>query len=180
MPQAVNTVYVPENGRNYRPKHVELIEIVNKIIIDQQAASSVLYTISCKHSIALLRMGEIIARNMLSWLKLLIKLLLLRLVNCLCLLTQWILQLQLILNMLHTPNHEAATIGLSKARHYGGTFVKIQRHPRAQTAETERAGIWRKKSSFRNMRIVHAQHSYATVSLKFRTHVTTKINLTKI
>jgi hypothetical protein len=33
MPQAVNTVYVPENGRNYRPKHVELIEIVNKIII---------------------------------------------------------------------------------------------------------------------------------------------------
>jgi len=30
---------------------------------DQQAASSVLYTTSCKHSLALLRMGEIIARN---------------------------------------------------------------------------------------------------------------------
>ena len=35
-----------------------------------QAASSVLYTTSCKHSLVLLRMGEIIARNMLSWLKL--------------------------------------------------------------------------------------------------------------
>ena len=32
----------------------------------QQATSSVLYTTSCKHSLALLRMGEIIARNMLS------------------------------------------------------------------------------------------------------------------
>ena len=50
---------------------------------DQQAASSVLYTTICKHSLVLLRMGEIIARNMLSWLKLLIKLLLLHLVGCL-------------------------------------------------------------------------------------------------
>ena len=33
-----------------------------------QAASSVHYTTSCKHSLVLLRMGEIIARNMLSWL----------------------------------------------------------------------------------------------------------------
>jgi len=49
----------------------------------QQAASSVLYTTSCKHSLVLLRMGEIIARIMLSWLKLLIKLLLLHLVGCL-------------------------------------------------------------------------------------------------
>ena len=32
----------------------------------QQAASSVLYTTSCKHSLVLLRVGEIIARNMLS------------------------------------------------------------------------------------------------------------------
>ena len=32
----------------------------------QQAASSVLYTTSCKHSPMLLRMGEITARNMLS------------------------------------------------------------------------------------------------------------------
>jgi len=30
------------------------------------------YTTSCKHSLVLLRMGEIIARNMLSWLELLI------------------------------------------------------------------------------------------------------------
>ena len=48
-----------------------------------QAASSVLYTTSCKHSLVLLRMGEIIFRNMLSWLKLLIKLSLLHLVGCL-------------------------------------------------------------------------------------------------
>jgi len=36
----------------------------------QSAASSVHYTTSCKHSLVLLRMGEIITRNMLSWLKL--------------------------------------------------------------------------------------------------------------
>ena len=36
------------------------------------AASSVHYTTSCKHSLALPRMGEIIARNRLSWLKLLV------------------------------------------------------------------------------------------------------------
>jgi len=40
----------------------------------QPAASSVHYTTSCKHSLVLLRVGEIIARNMLSWLKLFIKL----------------------------------------------------------------------------------------------------------
>jgi hypothetical protein len=33
---------------------------------DQQAASSMLYTTNCKHSLVLLRMGEIIARNILS------------------------------------------------------------------------------------------------------------------
>ena len=33
-----------------------------------QQATSVLYTTSCKHSLVLLRMGEIFARNMLSWL----------------------------------------------------------------------------------------------------------------
>ena len=49
----------------------------------QQAESSVLYTTSCKHSLVVLMMGEIIARNMLGWLKLLIKLLLLHLVGCL-------------------------------------------------------------------------------------------------
>jgi hypothetical protein len=38
----------------------------------QQATSSVHCTTSCKHSLVLLRMGEIIARNRLSWLKLLI------------------------------------------------------------------------------------------------------------
>ena len=53
------------------------------ILFCLQAASSVLYTISCKHNLVLLRMGEIIAWNMLSWLKLLIKLLLLHLIGCL-------------------------------------------------------------------------------------------------
>jgi len=38
---------------------------------------------SCEHSLVLLRMGKNIARNMLSWLKLLIKLLLSHLVGCL-------------------------------------------------------------------------------------------------
>jgi len=33
---------VPEDGRNCRPKHVELIEIINKIII---VASSWLFTL---------------------------------------------------------------------------------------------------------------------------------------
>ena len=42
----------------------------------QPAASSVHCTTSCKHSLVLLRMGEINARNMLSWLTLLI--------NCYC------------------------------------------------------------------------------------------------
>ena len=49
----------------------------------QPAAPSVLYTTSCKHSLVLLRMDEIVARNVSSWLKLLIKLLLLHLVGCL-------------------------------------------------------------------------------------------------
>ena len=56
-----------------------------------QVASPVLYTTNCKHSLVLLMMGEIIARNMLSWFKLLIKLLLLHLVGCLyqwCTVTQ--------------------------------------------------------------------------------------------
>ena len=43
---------------------------------------------------------------------------------------------------MHAANHKAATSGLSKGQHYDGTFFRIQRHPRAQTAETERAGIW--------------------------------------
>jgi len=52
------------------------------LLAGQQAASSVLYTTSCKHILALLRVGEIIVRNMLIWLKLLIiKLLLLHLVG---------------------------------------------------------------------------------------------------
>ena len=47
------------------------------------AASSVHYTTSCKHSLVFLRMGETMARNMLSWFELLKKPLFLLLVSCL-------------------------------------------------------------------------------------------------
>ena len=33
IPQAVNTVCAPEEGRNYRPKHFELIGIINKPLL---------------------------------------------------------------------------------------------------------------------------------------------------
>ena len=52
--------------------------------VHQLAASSVHYTTSCKNSLVLPRMDEIIARSMFSWLKLLIKSFLLHLVDCLC------------------------------------------------------------------------------------------------
>ena len=42
------------------------IVLYMKIMQCLQAASSVHYTTSCKHSLVLLRMSEIIARNMLS------------------------------------------------------------------------------------------------------------------
>jgi len=44
IPQAVNSISAPEDGRNYRPKHVELMEFINKIIII--VASSWLFTLS--------------------------------------------------------------------------------------------------------------------------------------
>jgi len=73
-------------GRYFRPSSGVLDCVYNSVPRHpghQQAASSVFYTENCKHSLVLLRMGEIIARNMLSWLKLLIKLLLLHVVGCL-------------------------------------------------------------------------------------------------
>ena len=33
VPQAVNTVCAPEDGQNYRPKHFELIGIINKPLL---------------------------------------------------------------------------------------------------------------------------------------------------
>ena len=56
----------------------------------QPAASSVHCTTSCKHSLVLLRMGEINARNMLSWLTLLI--------NCYCFIC---LVVYIIVSMMH-------------------------------------------------------------------------------
>ena len=46
--------------------------MISPILRSLQAAPSVHYSKSCKHSLVLLRMGEIIARNKLSWLGLLI------------------------------------------------------------------------------------------------------------
>ena len=68
---------------------VELVPPVPPHPGHQQAASSVLYTTSRKHSLVLLWMGEIIVRNTFSWLKLLIRLLLLHLVGCSYYLYQW-------------------------------------------------------------------------------------------
>jgi len=45
-------------------EEMELIQVM--LLLIQQAASSALYTTSCRHSLVLLRMGEIVARNMLS------------------------------------------------------------------------------------------------------------------
>jgi len=71
--------YVLKNGVTSR----DTLLLIILMKIHQQAASSVHYTVSCKHNLVLLRIGKIIAWNMLSWLKLLIKLLLLHLVGCL-------------------------------------------------------------------------------------------------
>ena len=38
----------PEDERNYRPKHVELIEIVNKIITDASSRLSILLLVSVR------------------------------------------------------------------------------------------------------------------------------------
>ena len=39
IPQAANTVCAPEDGRNYRPKHVELIRIIKKPLLLQLVGS---------------------------------------------------------------------------------------------------------------------------------------------
>jgi len=43
IPQAVTQSSAPEDGRNYRPNHVELIEIINKTIT---VASSWLFVLT--------------------------------------------------------------------------------------------------------------------------------------
>ena len=51
---------------------------------NEPAASSVHYTTTCKHSLVLLRVGEIIARNNVDLIGIINKLLLLHLDGCLC------------------------------------------------------------------------------------------------
>jgi hypothetical protein len=51
----------------YRPAgSLEVEELVNQFLRYWPATSWVHYTTSCKHSLGLLKMGEIIAQNMLS------------------------------------------------------------------------------------------------------------------
>ena len=102
VPDTVVTVLcTPDDGCGWDPKGVDwTCRIINRLLCGvsrwaiitwnlqrrccQQVTSSVLYTTSWKHSLVLLRMDKIIARNMLSWFKLLIKLLLSHLVCYLC------------------------------------------------------------------------------------------------
>ena len=46
IPQDVNTVSAPEDGRNYRPKHVELIVIINKNLLLLHLAGYLYYCIN--------------------------------------------------------------------------------------------------------------------------------------
>ena len=68
---------------------LQILEYFSQICLGPLARESPCTT-RCRHSLVLLRMGEIIARNMLSWLKLLIKLLLLHIVGCLCYGVNWL------------------------------------------------------------------------------------------
>ena len=72
-------------GRHFRPSSgaLDCVYSLYNSPTMLPVGGSVHYTTSCKHSLVLLRMGENVTRNMLSWLKLLIKLLLLNLVRCL-------------------------------------------------------------------------------------------------
>jgi len=72
-------------GRSFRPSS-EALDLIYSLLYKAcclLAGWTVPYTTRCKHSLVFLRMGEIIPRNVLRWLKLLIKLLLLHLVGSL-------------------------------------------------------------------------------------------------
>jgi len=47
MPQAVNRVCAPEDGRNYRLKHVELIGIINKPLLLHLVGCLCYYIVIC-------------------------------------------------------------------------------------------------------------------------------------
>jgi len=94
-----------------------------------QASSSVHYTTNCKHSLALLSIGEIIARNTLSWLKVLMKLLLLHLVGCLY---YWINEAR---SHIHKKRHECLHVTISDylityllITYYLLTYFMVQSH----------------------------------------------------
>ena len=112
------------------------VELVNWLTGHQQAASSVDYTTSCKHSLVFLRMGEIIARNMLSWLKLLNQLLLLHLVGCLYYSFLNIWSTQLVKKFLDSKEPESSlsysqkpSIGLHPEQFVSKSVLVLKRNP---------------------------------------------------
>jgi len=124
---------------------------------DQQATSSVLYTTSCKHSLVLLRMGEIIGRNMFSSLKFLIKLLFFNLVACLyhcnpetlCILCEdkthensnvWEKIETVLCAAVGTASHQH---GLEACTVYGDRTVCICRHSKASAWVRSMYCVWR-------------------------------------
>jgi len=52
IPQVVNTVCAPEDGRNYHPKHFELIGIINKPLL--------LHLVGCLYNLSIIHVGTLI------------------------------------------------------------------------------------------------------------------------
>ena len=105
------------------------------VVTEVREVTQTVTTTSCKHSLVLLRMGEIIARNMLSWLKLLIKLLLLHLVGCLY---NWITTVRCVI-----PQKSAVFLYFAAefCNHAQGNLIE---HSEAQRSHTEFIGLmWR-------------------------------------
>ena len=71
------------------------------------------YTTSCKHSLVLLRMGEIIARNMLSRLKLSI--------NCYCLI--WFVVYIIVSCSLSVANYPVVDLYTSRTGYYSAAYA---------------------------------------------------------
>ena len=94
-------------------------------------------TTSCKHSLVLLRMDKIITRNMLSWSKLLIKLLLLHLVGYLyyCINDAWSHKCQIKSQICIFKSSGVSTLDLS-------TLISANLSPRVLSATTVQTGGW--------------------------------------
>jgi len=109
--KSINFVHPQEHRTVFTACGVMYRQCCLLVTSHQQAASSVFYTTSCKHS-PVLRKDEIIARNMLSWLKLLIKLLLFHLVGC----------LYYCINDARSHNYQTSTLKFFRRRTQFGWF----------------------------------------------------------